>query len=106
MIHHFADTKRKDTWMIYQHCHLEIFWEKETIDYRTWRRWSVQSNGDPERTWYDVQRQLSKSLQAQATGGLSPELMLLDNHLFADIVEANSYNITFSYLLPERHPYK
>jgi hypothetical protein len=46
----FANTNRKDTWMMY-YDHLKIWWEKESQDYLQ----SLPSPivGNPNRTWYD-----------------------------------------------------
>jgi len=46
----FADTNRKDTWMIY-HDHLKILWEKETVEYMKSLKCPIE--GNQERSWFD-----------------------------------------------------
>jgi len=43
----FADTDRKDTWMIY-HDHLKIWWEKESQEYL--KSLPCPIEGNPNRT--------------------------------------------------------
>lgn len=106
----FADTKRKDTWMIY-HDHLKIFWEKETIEYM--KSLKCPNEEQPDRTWFDrvikLEGTYSDSVHPRYKAKLpgdSPELMPLDCHLFADIKEALARNIALSFWLPPDHPAK
>jgi len=88
----FANTNRKDTWMIY-HDHLKILWEKDTIEYMKSLKCPIE--GNPNRTWFnrfikisgrDYLPRVAKSYWHTLVGD-SPELMPLDCHLFADIKE-------------------
>ena len=64
----------------------------------------------PNRTWCDRFIKLTGSYNDRAPKiycdnlmGDSPELMSLDNHLFADVEEAVARNIAFSFHFPEGH---
>jgi hypothetical protein len=106
----FQGTRFEDSWMLY-HDHLKIFWETTTIEWL--KNWKCPIQGNPNRSWYDRIIKLSGSYNDKVAAaykhtlpGDSPEVMSLDNHLFADLEECNTRNIAFSFHLPEGDPMK
>lgn len=106
----FNNTRHKDNWLCC-HDHLKIFWERQTVDCLKSLKCPIGWN--PERTWCDrfihlhghCNIGLPTTFMNTLPGDL-PEMVPLDCHLFADLIEANSYNTAFSHLLPEGHPAK
>ena len=106
----FANTNRAETWMLY-HDNLSIFWEKETVEYLKSKNCPLPNH--PERTYFDRiikivgenNNKVHKRYQNRLPGD-SPELMPLDNHLFADIREALGGNIGMTYWMDDDNPLK
>jgi hypothetical protein len=98
----YRDTRREHTWLIY-HDHLVIWWEKESQEYL--KSLPCPIEGNPSRTWYDRQIKISGDENNSQVAkryknclpGDSPELMPLDNHLFADLQEGAGKNVALSY---------
>ena len=106
----FAKTNRAETWMHYQD-NLSIFWEKETVEYLKSKKCPLPHH--PERTYFDriikiVGENINKvhKRYQNRLPGDSPELMPLDNHLFADIKEALGKNIGMSRWMPDNNSQK
>jgi hypothetical protein len=104
----YEDTDRANTWMIY-HDHLNIRWEKESQDYLKSLMCPIE--GAPSRTWYDRQIKICGENNEKVVKryrdslpGDSPELMPLDNHLFADLQEGAGKNVALTYHLKEGDP--
>ena len=98
----YSNTRREHTWLIY-HDHLKIWWEKESQEYL--KSLPCPIEGNPSRTWYDRQIRISGNENNSQVAkryknclpGDSPELMPLDNHLFADLQEGAGKNVALSY---------
>jgi hypothetical protein len=103
----FGNTRHKNTWMIY-HDHLKIWWEKDSQDYLKSLPCSI--DGNPYRTWYDWQIKICgranndkvHNRYKNCLPGDSPELMPLDNHLFADLQEGAAKNVALTYHIKEK----
>jgi hypothetical protein len=101
-------TKREHTWMIY-HDHLKIFWEKETIEYLKSLKCPIpRDDSTTNRTWFErlIKIEGANNVRVNARynntlPGDGPELMPLDNHLFADLREALARNIALTFWMPK-----
>jgi hypothetical protein len=104
----YKDTNRENTWMMY-HNHLNIWWEKESQEFLKSLKCPIE--GAPNRTWYDRQIKICGENNGKVIKryqnclpGDSPELMPLDNHLFADLQEGAGKNVALTYHLKEGDP--
>jgi hypothetical protein len=94
-------------WLIY-HDHLKIWWEKESQDYL--KSLPCPIKGNPDRTWYDRQIKICGETDnakvhtryKNCLPGDSPELMPLDNHLFANLQVGASKNVALTYHIKEK----
>jgi hypothetical protein len=106
----YKGTNRAETWMIW-HDALSILWDKHT---QAWlRTLKCPSDAVPLRTWADRFVRLQGEYNDMVSNrykntlpGDSPELMPLDNHLFADIREGVARNVGFSFFLADNDPDK
>ena len=97
----FADTARKDTWVIY-HDHLNIWWDKHLQAYL--KTLACPIEGWQERTWFDRQMHIMgktnngkivKRYRDKVVGD-TPEGQVLDCHLFAPIKETAGINVVMT----------
>ena len=104
----YKDTRREHTWLIY-HDHLKIWWEKESQEFLKTLKCPIE--GNPSRTWYDRQIKICGENNDKVAKryrnclpGDSPELMPLDNHLFADLQEGAAKNVALTFHIKDGDP--
>jgi hypothetical protein len=108
-VHIYEGTNREHTWLIY-HDHLKIWWEKDSQEYLKSKECPIE--GNPSRTWYERQIKISGETNNARVAkwyrhclpGDSPELMPLDNHLFADLQEGAAKNVALTYHIQDGDP--
>jgi hypothetical protein len=105
----YKEMTREHTLLIY-HDHLKIWWEKESQEYLKTLPCPIQ--GSPSRTWQDRQIKISGDKNngkvakrySNYSPGDSPELMPLDNHLFANLQEGAGKNVALTYHIRDEDP--
>lgn len=106
----YKSSRYADTFMI---CHdrLSILWD--TVTQKWLKTLKCPIEGWSNRTWADHFIQIRgkynegvSDYYKNSLPGDSPELMPLDNHLFADVKEGVAQNVAFSFFLPDNDPDK